>query len=316
MTVFENIIGAAGKYFKQAALLVATVCILAACAQKPVRHAPIVERGTEMKKPAPPPPKPPVVQPKKPVDTINYVVQKGDTMYSIAFMHGVDYRELAEMNNIEKASAIQIGQQLRVPVSIPVETKEVENKAPVVHPVTSAGGIKTQPKVGKIPYSEKALAQVEAMQEEPHEAVPADPDAAVPAVKAAKEADDGDTIEWGMPTNGRLITGFSETAKRKGVDIGGRRGQTIVASAAGKVVYSGSGLRGYGKLVIIKHNKTFLSAYAHNDQILVKEGQSVTKGQKIAEMGETDSDLVKLHFEIRKFGKPVDPAQYLPMIKP
>jgi lipoprotein NlpD len=100
------------------------------------------------------------------------------------------------------------------------------------------------------------------------------------------------------------------------VDIAGRRGQPVVASAAGKVVYSGSGLRGYGKLVIIKHNKTFLSAYAHNDQILVKEGQSVSKGQKIAEMGETDSDQVKLHFEIRKFGKPVDPGQYLPLIKP
>jgi len=99
------------------------------------------------------------------------------------------------------------------------------------------------------------------------------------------------------------------------VDIAGSKGQPVGASAAGKVVYSGSGLRGYGKLVIIKHNKTFLSAYAHNEQILVKEGQSVTKGQKIAEMGSTDADQVKLHFEIRKFGKPVDPAKFLNLAK-
>ncbi len=315
MTVFENKIGLFSKHFNHAALLVTSVIILAACAQKPVRHAPIVERGTEMKKPPPPPAKPPVVQPKKTAETLNYVVQKGDTMYSIAFMHGVDYRELAELNNIENASAIQIGQQLRIPV--PVETKDVESKAPVIHPVTPAGGMKTQPKVGKIPYSEKALAQAEAMQDEQPEGTPEIPDARTSSVvKGNKEEGDEVALEWGMPTNGRLITGFSENAKRKGVDIGGRRGQAIVASAAGKVVYSGSGLRGYGKLVIIKHNKTFLSAYAHNDQILVKEGQSVTKGQKIAEMGETDSDLVKLHFEIRKFGKPVDPGQYLPLIKP
>jgi len=315
MKVFECKIGYRSKRYTEYALLFATLVILGACAQKPVRHAPIVEHGVEMKKPAPPSHKPAVAQPKKSAETLNYVVQKGDTMYSIAFMHGVDYRELAELNNIENASAIQIGQQLRIPV--PVETKEVENKAPVVRPVTPAGGMKTQPKVGKIPYSEKALAQAEAMQDEQTEVTPAVTETATgSAVKGLKDADDEEAIEWGMPTNGRLITGFSENAKRKGVDIGGRRGQAIVASAAGKVVYSGSGLRGYGKLVIIKHNKTYLSAYAHNDQILVKEGQSVTKGQQIAEMGETDSDLVKLHFEIRKFGKPVDPGQYLPMMKP
>ena len=129
------------------------------------------------------------------------------------------------------------------------------------------------------------------------------------------EADDEDPLAWGMPTNGKVVAGFSETDNRKGVDIAGMRGQPVVASAAGKVVYSGSGLRGYGKLIIIKHNKTYLSAYAHNDQILVKEGQSVSKGQKIAEMGNTDADQVKLHFEIRKLGKPVDPAKYLPQAR-
>ena len=133
----------------------------------------------------------------------------------------------------------------------------------------------------------------------------------------AQDVDSGsdDSLNWGIPTKGKIISEYSESASRKGVDIAGTRGQAILASEAGKVVYSGSGLRGYGKLVIIKHNKTFLSAYAHNEQILVKEGQSVVKGQKIAEMGSTDADQVKLHFEIRKFGKPVDPSKFLNLAK-
>ncbi len=114
------------------------------------------------------------------------------------------------------------------------------------------------------------------------------------------------------PATGKLVTGFSDTANLKGIDIAGKEGQPVAASAAGKVVYAGTGLRGYGKLVIIKHNATYLSAYAHNREILVKEGQQVAKGQKIAEMGNTDSDQVKLHFEIRRQGKPVDPLKYLP----
>ena len=118
-----------------------------------------------------------------------------------------------------------------------------------------------------------------------------------------------------MPAKGKLVGQFSESANRKGIDIAGKLGQPVLASAAGKVVYSGSGLRGYGKLIIIKHNKTYLSAYAHNDKIIVKEGQSVTRGQKIAEMGNTDSNRVELHFEVRRFGKPVDPAKYLPIGK-
>ena len=114
------------------------------------------------------------------------------------------------------------------------------------------------------------------------------------------------------PAKGKLVTGFSDTANLKGIDIAGVAGQPVVASAAGRVVYSGSGLRGYGKLVIIKHNNTFLSAYAHNRDIVVKEGQQVARGQKIAEMGSTDTDQVKLHFELRRLGRPMDPLKYLP----
>ena len=115
-----------------------------------------------------------------------------------------------------------------------------------------------------------------------------------------------------MPPKSRVVAGFSETANLKGIDIAGKEGEAVVASAPGKVVYAGSGLRGYGKLIIIKHNKTYLSAYAHNKEILVKEGEQVKKGQKIAEMGSSDADSVKLHFEIRRLGKPMDPARYLP----
>ena len=123
---------------------------------------------------------------------------------------------------------------------------------------------------------------------------------------------DGGNIDWAWPAAGKVISGFSETANLKGIDIAGKSGQPVLASGPGKVVYAGNGLRGYGKLIIIKHNNTFLSAYAHNREILVKEGQQVARGQKIAEMGDSDADQVKLHFEIRRLGKPVDPAKFLP----
>jgi lipoprotein NlpD len=138
---------------------------------------------------------------------------------------------------------------------------------------------------------------------------PAESAAAKPG-PAAAAVDSG--VDWVWPATGKVVTGFSDTANLKGIDIAGKAGQPVLASAAGKVVYAGTGLRGYGKLVIVKHNADFLSAYAHNKEILVKEGQQVTKGQKIAEMGNTDSDQVKLHFEIRQRGKPVDPLRFLP----
>ncbi|HEY2862928.1 MAG TPA: peptidoglycan DD-metalloendopeptidase family protein [Casimicrobiaceae bacterium] len=201
---------------------------------------------------------------------------------------------------------------------------------------------KSEPKALKVPYSEQALAQMQhsdAVAPPPPAPTVAAPVAATPAPGAAPAATgaasaasaprtsaatpgrsessrvpeiDGGNIDWAWPATGKVIAGFSETANLKGIDIAGKSGQPIFASGPGKVVYAGSGLRGYGKLIIIKHNNTFLSAYAHNREILVKEGQQVAKGQKIAEMGDSDSDQVKLHFEIRRFGKPVDPAKFLP----
>jgi len=197
---------------------------------------------------------------------------------------------------------------------------------------------KTEPRALKVPYSEHALAQLRESsppavaaatpQAEPRVTPPAETGAATSARAPAAAASalparpdsgrvpeiDDDGLGWMWPTTGKVVAAFSESANLKGIDIAGKAGQPVVASAAGKVVYVGSGLRGYGKLVIVKHNTTFLSAYAHNREILVKEGQQVAKGQKIAEMGDTDADQVKLHFEIRRLGKPVDPVKFLPPV--
>ena len=304
--------------------------MLAGCASDS-GHAPVLERSAAEKAP-----KVPIVETVTTVTHVNksvqpetdwrpqtYVVQKGDTLYSIAFNHGLDYHEIAEINNIQDPYIIHDKQEIRLFSAGPVAVKpKAAESKPQGIPV------KDQPKVAKLPYSELAVAEIMKMQEPLHKSEPVGvakvepkPEAvAEPKVEpkpeiAAVSAVTDDVLEWGMPTSGKVIGEFSESANRKGIDISGKQGQAVVASAAGKVVYSGSGLRGYGKLLIIKHNNTYLSAYAHNDQLLVKEGQTVTKGQKIAEMGNTDSDQVKLHFEIRKFGKPVDPGKFLPLVK-
>jgi lipoprotein NlpD len=257
-----------------------------------------------------------------------HVVKKGDTLYSIALDYGQDYRELAAWNNLEDPALIRLDQRLRLfppdsvgelalPQAVPLEMPP----APVAVPV------KTEPKARKLPYSEQALAQMKAATAKPAAvlppvtapsppptaASPAKPAVKTPTTPAPKETRSADVrLVWEWPTQGKLIYGFGEGTNQKGVGIEGRSGQAVLASAPGKVVYSGSGLRGYGKLIIIKHNTSYLSVYAHNSQILVKEGQSVAKGQKIAEMGNSDGDRVALHFEIRRLGKPIDPLQYLP----
>jgi len=281
-----------------------------------------------------------------------YAVKRGDTLYAIALDHGLDYRELAAWNNLENINLIRPGQVLRLTAPSEssaagpsgVQTAPLRSTAPVVAgdagaapsaPPVAAGArnaenYKTQPKAVKEPYSEQALRDVQrgAVAPAPAMAVPVPPAAVVAAPtpepappvivarvdpKPAPEPADGDEkVDWVWPVKGRIVTGFSEAASLKGIDIAGAAGAPVAASAGGKVVYAGMGLRGYGKLIIVKHNGTYLSAYAHNKEILVKEGQQVAKGQKIAEMGNTDADQVKLHFEIRRHGKPVDPLRYLP----
>ncbi|MGH8761825.1 MAG: peptidoglycan DD-metalloendopeptidase family protein [Nitrosospira sp.] len=266
-----------------------------------------------------------------------YIVQKGDTLYSIALNHGIDQKDLAQWNNIQDPGAIHIGQQLSLSSPFPVAQPSLfPLPEPVLPPsagmapnavppfeekhMANTDKLKVEPKAFKLPYSEQAVALLKGGADVPPMAIlKADPaaekkaDAGTGPVPPVAEAlRDDDRIEWIWPVKGKVLEGFSESTK--GIDIAGKSGQPVSASAAGKVVYSGAGLRGYGKLIIIKHNPTYLSAYAHNDKLLVKEGQTVAKGQKIAEMGSTDTNLVKLHFEIRKNGKPVDPLKHLPGI--
>lgn len=264
-----------------------------------------------------------------------YTVKRGDTLYRIAQESGQDYKDIAAWNNLVNISAIKEGQVLRVAPPGAIEnggavvTKPIAT-GPVVEsrsldqpatssqpaPVVSSGNLKREPKGGKEPYSDEAYARLN----KPAEATVAPPvvpaPALVPEVKpevapAPAAVVGPDDVPWIWPVSSKLTTPFSE-AGNKGFNFAGKAGDPVVAAGDGKVVYAGAGLRGYGELVIVKHNATYLSAYAHNRKILVKEGQQVTRGQKIAEMGNTDSDSVKLHFEIRKQGKPVDPAQYLP----
>jgi lipoprotein NlpD len=209
-----------------------------------------------------------------------YTVQRGDNLTRIGLDHGQAWRDLARWNNISNPDVIEVGQVVRVTPP----GSAVDNAGVVVRPVASSGQSNAQ----------QTNAQVN---------TPAKP---LPAVTAVVAED----IVFSWPASGSVIAGFDE-AKNKGLDIGGKAGDAVLAAADGQVVYAGAGLRGYGNLVILKHNSTYLTAYAHNQKLLVKEDQKVHKGDKIAEMGSSDADRVKLHFEVRKQGKPVDPTKFL-----
>lgn len=262
-------------------------------------------------------------------DPALYTVKRGDTLLRIALEHGQNYRDLAAWNNIADVNDIKVDQVLRVlpptgdtggaqtsAIVMPTVT-EVRPAAPVVPK-------KSGPRGEKRPYSDATLAELRSdagVADTPPAAPPAAP-LAVPAKAAVASSGTGapaaavvaagdEKLSWMWPSEGKVIGTFDE-GKNKGVDIAGKAGQQVVAAGAGKVMYAGSGIRGYGNLVIVKHSNSLLSAYAHNRSILVKEGQSVNKGQAIAEMGDSDADRVKLHFEIRQQGKPVDPSKFLP----
>ena len=187
-------------------------------------------------------------------------------------------------------------------------------------------GLKREPRGGKEPYSDEAYARLnragETVPKPPVVAVDPKPEPRPEVQPEAKPepkpeprpepvAAGPDEVAWQWPSSGKVISSFSDSGN-KGIDFGGKAGDPVAAAADGKVVYVGTGIRGFGQLLIVKHNATFLSAYAHNRKILVAEGQQVTRGQKVAEMGNTDSEIVKLHFEIRKQGKPTDPVAFLP----
>jgi lipoprotein NlpD len=311
----------------------------ASCASP--RPAPVVERAPPARASAPAPVPAPIAKPAapRPSDTRPefYVVKPGDTLYSIALEQGLDYRELAIWNGIDHPGALRLGQQLRLTapsgaaVAAPlksapgtVDAKPLAAGPSAASPPVAAapapptsGAMVSEPKGVRLPYSEQALAQL-AKPETPAparvEAPPVRAEASRPDTRpetGGETARGPDDLDWGWPVKGKLIGTFSE-GSNKGIAIAGKLGQPVVATAPGRVIFSGTGIRGFGKLIVIKHNNTYLSVYAHNNELTVKEGQTVAKGQKIAEMGSTDADQVKLHFEIRRFGKPVDPLKLLP----
>lgn len=321
-------------------VLLLMVGILAGCGSRPPapvaepRGAPVtVEKGVRA----------PGETPTGPRDGY-YIVKKGDTLRRIAQQHGRDYREIAAWNNITDPSKIEVGQELRV---IPpgatvataatvategaVEVRPIATSSPVVVVTdstvpasTSTPTLKREPRGGKVAYSDKALAEVRAMEggapivvakaaEQPAEKAAERAAERAAAVSGLAAATSG--VDWTWPVAGKVISEFVEGSggkeSNKGIDIGGRMGEPIQAAAGGKVTYVGY-LRGYGDFLVIRHNPEFISVYAHTSKILVKADQTVTKGQKIAEVGSSDADQPKLHFEIRQQSKPVDPLTLLP----
>lgn len=229
-----------------------------------------------------------------------YTVKAGDTLIRIGLETGQSWKDIARWNNLDNPNLIEVGQVLRV---VPPGAVVAADTGVVTRPVAPQA---VAPASAPLPAASAASAPRAASSAPAATAASAPVPAPVPA---AAGGDDDMAFIW--PASGSLVAGFDE-ARNKGLDIAGKAGDPVLAAADGRVVYAGAGLRGYGNLVILKHNNTYLTAYAHNQTLLVKEDQSVRKGQKIAEMGNTDADRVKLHFEIRRNGKPVDPARYLP----
>ena len=267
-----------------ACLLAVSVLLATGCSTRSLINVPVEDRGTGLSRPAP----------GAMVDTAGvkqprgfenagkpgyYTVKPGDTLIRIGLDTGQNFRDIVRWNNLENPNLIEVGQVLRI---VPPSS---DNPLVVTRPVTSGTAGTTTAAAPLRPASAPASSPQPATAE--------------------------DDIAWIWPAQGKLIAGFDEI-KNKGYDIDGKIGDAIVASGDGRVVYAGAELRGYGNLIILKHNNTYLTAYAHNQTLLVKEDQTVKKGQKIAEMGNSDADRVKLHFEIRRQGKPVDPAKYLP----
>lgn len=272
------------------ALALVACALMAACAAPRRAPAPVEDRGSARGAVMTQPALPGAENAGKPG---YYTVKPGDTLLRIGLETGRDWRDIARWSNLANPNVLEVGQVLRVepPVMVAVPGATGAVVAQPIAPPASApsaalppAGTASAPRPGVSTATPPSGTQVPAEEE----------------------------VAWSWPTmGGSLLAGFDEQ-KNKGLDIGGRPGDAVLAAADGRVVYAGAGLRGYGNLIILKHNNTYLTAYAHNQSLLVKEDQAVRKGQKIAEMGSTDTDRVKLHFEIRRQGKPVDPARYLP----
>lgn len=300
----------------------AVISLISGCSTTP-NNAPVVDRMIEGVNPDATKPALAASKPlAKPVTDVraSYVVKRGDTLFRIALDHGQSYSDIVAWNNLKNPNDIKVDQVLRVvppdgSAGVSVQTASVNSSSGIevrnLSLVNSANN-KTGPLGDKRPYSEMNLAELQKNEvaSVASATILTKPEALTqkPAPQAAPEPD---FVDWIWPTEGKVVASFDD-AKNKGLDISGKLGQDVIAAGSGKVMYEGSGIRGYGNLVIIKHTNSLLSAYAHNKVNLVKEGQIINKGQKIAEMGNSDSDAIKLHFEIRQQGKPVDPSKFLP----
>lgn len=238
----------------------------------------------------------------------NYYVRKGDTLYAIAFSYGLDPMEVAKLNGVSSPYTIYPDQKLQLKLPAASAAKREASSGVKITGAKTPGQVTTKT-ITSPAASTRAVP-------EPVKTTPV-PAVAGTTVKPASEkppvSSNVDPKSWKWPTNGRLIRGFvAGDPARNGLDIAGKEGQAISASSAGQVVYSGNGLIGYGELIIVKHSEKMLSAYAHNRVRLVKEGDQVWAGQKIAEMGRNSSNEQLLHFEIRALGKPANPLDYLP----
>ncbi len=284
-----------------------------------------------------------------------YVVRQGDTLYSIALAHDLDYKQLAQWNQLASPDVIEVGQQLRLsppPASASASAMAAPAAAGNAAPQPASGGVMVTPLASTPPPQGQVLGQAQGGSAAPgalpvisapvvsrlayseenwnavRQGVSAAPSSTVPAPQSSPPAGSGTAtgttavaptpgaaasgpIQWQWPAQGNIVERYGQNGN-KGIDIAGSLGAPVVAVAPGKVVYSGTGLRGYGLLIIIRHADDYLSAYAHNEKAMVKEGQQVQAGQVIALMGNTDAKQVELHFEIRRFGKALDPLKLLP----
>lgn len=320
---------------------------LCACTSTPHSPAPIIDKTQANNQTTANPVSTPLPTQKSSTGDIpaTYVVKAGDGLYRIALEHGLAYKDLAAWNSITDTNSLKVGQVLRLSPPEGAQVGSGVEIRPLVDVVSTEPTGATQqkqnstttkkyPRAVKEGFAGQSASSV-ASQADGEKVVPKQQnstaleknatvkpsttsassskvestDKTSPAEVSASSVSNTTVANWGAPTAGKVIAPF--TVERKGIDIAGQMGQSIVASGSGKVVYAGTGLRGYGKMIIIQHADGYLSAYAHNSKLIVKENDVVKKGEKIAEMGNTDSDQVKLHFELRKFGKPVDPSNYI-----
>lgn len=289
-------------------------CVLAAACGTSLNRAPVEDRSSARGPTAPatgasaPVATDVTVKPPPGIENLGkpgyYAVKPGDTLLRVALENGQNWRDIARWNNIDNPNVLEVGQVLRV-VAPGVDAAAAATKG------VNVAKVETRP-LDPRPAGSAAAASAVVAAPTPAPAVAAAPAAPPPqVVPPAAPRDADDDVAWAWPSTASVAASFDE-GRNKGLVFAGKSGDPVLAAADGRVVYAGSGLRGYGNLVIVKHNNSYLTAYAHNQTLLVKEDQAVRRGQKIAEMGSSDAERVQLHFEIRRLGKPIDPARLLP----